>query len=402
MIRSIVRAVLIILGVLVVAAVLYQCVSTSSLTQTQSSAPLSVNSIVPKSWTVLTDEGVSCDFDGDGAAESMVVFRYDSSTYGPQDSLAHSQIGGVIYDSQVNRVPGSPGEQSPSRPALLIPYSLLPDVYSGKGQGYLGEGDEQVYLYKVGGSQTCASPEFAVLGTATGTLPSSQPAFLSVFRWEGESTGYAGVHYVGNARVAIEDPSKPILAFQTYNRLNDRSVLCSVQSYSRPAGTREDVVPPTIDFTEDAASYTIDFCFNAPGDPYHPEGVVVALLRADNPSSPDDPTPTGNSFLTPAAQQELPPELASLASPNRAPIPVLSVNVPGSVAPAQGEGQPCVPAQTVATASPQWWCGRERARVETEILLSGQRRQALWTLISMASSATTSSVHWRVENVELR
>lgn len=412
MIRSIIRTVLIILVFLFLVFLLWRFVSGTPFPGAQSNVPLDVKSIVPKSWTVLTDKGVVCDFDEDGAAEWLVMFRYDTSGYGPQDSLTHGEIGGVVYDSQVNRVPQSPGAQSPSRPALLIPYPLLPDVYAGKGQGYLGEADVRTHLYQLAGSKTCSSSEFAVLGTTSGTLPGAQAAFLSLFRWDGDAVGYSGVHYVGNARIAIDDPAKPIVHFQTYNRLNDRSVLCAVQAYSRPVATGEGAVPQTIQFTEDAAAYTIDFCFNAPGDPFYPEGVVVAFLRGRNPSSPDDPTPTGESFLTQDALDALPPELALLASANRLPIPILSVSNPGTLAPGPAEGRPCTAAQagvnqqagtpSGVTATPQWWCGRERASVETEILLDGQRRQVHWSLISMASSSTTSGLHWRVDNLELR
>ena len=44
--------------------------------EAQSTLPPSVQRLVPPSWDVITDQ--TCDFDGDGQDEWLVVYHYDS------------------------------------------------------------------------------------------------------------------------------------------------------------------------------------------------------------------------------------------------------------------------------------------------------------------------------------
>ncbi len=91
-------------------------------------------SIIPADWAVQTGMGpAQCDFDGDGEQEQLLVYTYDPTTV-----ENHSLVGAVIFDSQVNRVPQEPSDESPYRPAILVPYKLLPDIYPEKGQGFPG------------------------------------------------------------------------------------------------------------------------------------------------------------------------------------------------------------------------------------------------------------------------
>ena len=113
-------------------------------TPTSGSVNVDLADTLPDSWFVISgDWPDQCDFDRDGENEQLVVYRYDPpATPGPSSTAG--LIGAVIFDSQVNRVPQEPSVESPSRPAFLIPYKLLPDIYADKGQGYLGEADIQV------------------------------------------------------------------------------------------------------------------------------------------------------------------------------------------------------------------------------------------------------------------
>jgi hypothetical protein len=214
---------------------------------------------------------------------------------------------------------------------------------------------------------------------------------------------------VGNARIQIGSdgtvPTTGITDFTTYNRLNDRNVLCAVQPYRRlvPEGGSALVDAP-LEFQTQVLGFTIDFCFGAPDDPFYPEGVVVALLRGQNPTAAG--SPTGASYLTSEAKISLPDLLTSLGEEQRAAFSVLTVTNPGTLGAIPAAGYPC-PVQDIAatpasTPSDGWWCAREMAQVLTEVMIGGQRRHVLWTLISMANQQTIEDVLWRVERVELQ
>ncbi len=368
----------------------------------QAGLPVDLQNVIPTGWVLLPNQPDVCDYDGDGADEWLILYRYDSTRvkapYQAADqTVARGPIGGAIYDAQVNYVPQDPAIQSPYRPAFLIPYKLLPDFYTGKGQGYLGEGSVKVIKYTTSQDRNrCTAEEIYILGYEDGPLPTR----LSVFRWQDESVGYAGLHFVGNARIAVDlgaGAGQPIQRVTTFNRLdNHRSLLCEVRQFSRQSSGAN-----ALDFAEESDAYTIDFCFNAPDDPEYPEGVVVALLRGNRPANPANmPGLIGKDYLL--GGTSLPGEMGD---PAQKPIRILSVTNQGTVAVHPEQGYLCPESQvgTAATKTPEttWWCGREQAEVITEIVLSGQTRRALWRLISVANEQVNTDIHWRVAAVAL-
>jgi hypothetical protein len=367
--------------------------------QTTNTLPVDLQKVIPSSWTLLPNQPEICDYDGDGEAEWLILFRYDTTKvqvpYQPKGTTVQAgPIGGVIYDAQVNYVPQEPGNRSPYRPALLIPYMLLPDFYPGKGQGYLGESSVTLAQYPASTkSDQCATAELYVLGYDNGSLP----ARLSAFRWRGKSTGYAVAHFIGNARISADlspDNSKPLSQITTYDRLdNHRSLLCEVKRFDRQGE------PADLSFPEAPDAYTIDFCFDAPDDPYYPEGVVVALLRGNKPENAQNlPAPMGESYLM--AGVTLP---AELGNPSQTPVRILSVVNQGSVETLPAQSKPC-PQQSAATPSSViWWCGTDQAEVLTEVVLhQGQTQRVLWRLVSVANDQANADTHWRVSEVRLQ
>ncbi len=367
----------------------------------ETSVPVDLKNVIPGSWVVQTEMGPQeCDFDRDGEKERLVVYRYDAPATAAPGSNA-GLIGAVIFDSQVNRVPQEPSVESPYRPAVLVPYKLLPDIYTQKGQGYLGETNAKV-IPAPGGKDGCLSKEIVVLGTTTGNSNMKAPNFLSIFRWEGEKVGYTGVHYTGNERIEIATTdTNAVKSFITYDRLDDRSALCKVQPYVRylPQGSAPDIdlLDTALDFRPLVLDFTISFCSGIPADPYYPEGVVAALLRGGNPGKP---TPMGSSFLTQAGIETLPESLQSLKNAQRDRFPILSITNPGTLGDAPQQGYLC-PGLTLNAEDPQWWCAREQVRVITDILVNGQSRQVIWTLISVANDQVVDDVHWRINHVEM-
>ncbi len=370
-----------------------------TLTPQQPQIPIDLRDLIPTEWKLLDKQPQQCDLDNDGEPEWLVLYRYDTTKtanlYATSESyFFHSPIGGVVYDPQVNRVPQALGNISPYRPALLVPYKLLPDFYTDKGQGYLGENDVKFYPYapeKDDSKETarkCYAEELYFLGYSYLPLPTR----LSIFRWAGREVGYQGVHFVGDAHVDapnILEPTTPITTVTTYNRLaNHRSVLCEVKVFERKGALNFELVEE---------KYTIDFCFGIPVDPFYPEAVLVALLRGGKPAGQG---PTGGSFLT---------ENADVASPLRerlntasnAPLQILSVTNQGAVLAHPERGFRCPEGMLQNPGNEQWWCGNEEAFVQAVVVLDGEPRRVTAHLISVANERVTANVHWRVIRLAL-
>jgi hypothetical protein len=397
--KSVGRTVLIIIVIGIALLLLWSCVRQSlegRQASTGASVQVDLSEIVPESWRV--ESSVICNFDDDAEEERLVVYRYDApATPGP--SLTAGLIGAVIFDSQVNRVPQEPSVESPYRPAFLVPYKLLPDIYTNKGQGYLGETSIQVTPVPGEEGNGCLGKEIVVKGTAADNSNMDAPNFLSIFRWEGEKVGYSGVHFTGDARIQIAPlEAGAITGFTTYDRLNDRSALCAAQPYVRLVAESGDPPNTPLEFRTQDLEFTIDFCYGMPADPYYPEGVVAALLRGGNPPAT---TPTGNSFLTAAGKATLPGQLSVLQQSDRKQVfSILAITNPGTLGVAPEQGYPC-PGMATPAPGGDWWCAREQVRVITDILVGGQPRQVVWTLITVANELVVDDVHWRVNHVEM-
>ena len=361
--------------------------------------PVDLKKIIPASWTLLASQSQPCDFDGDKEDEWLLLYSYDPTSVldvysASNKSVERRLIGGAIYDAQVNRIPQEPGNISPYRPALLAPYKLLPDFYTGKGQGFLGETDVVFRSYPPvqKNATNCQAEELYFLGYSYEPLPTR----LSIFRWNSREVGYEGVHFVGNAHVDAPDTlnaTQPITEVMTYNHLdNHRSLLCAVKRFQRPTGAK------TLEFPEDTTQFTIDFCYGKPSDPIYPEAVLVALLRGGKP--PAVGSPTGASFLTKNA--ELASELSALRTNTPPQLRILSLTNQGTVAPFPGMGRKCEANEVEFADDINWWCATEEAYVEAEVVIGDGIFRAVAYLISIANDQVTASVHWRVTSMTLQ
>ena len=409
---SLLRIVIIVLAVIVLVLLLYAAVQRRVALPGKTSLPVDLQTIIPSTWSPIGGQYKQCDFDGDGETEYLVIYRYDPPAGAtglapnvptPPVVAGRSLIGGVIYDTQANRVPQSPGTVAPFRPAFLVPYRLLPDMYGGKAQGYLGEDAVTVQLLPGTANNTCQAKEIVISGTSHDALTTN----LTIFRWAGDTVGYIDAYFQGSARVQayaaghVVDATKPTVEVLVYNQLNQRSRLCSVQRYQRYYDTNnKDQLPPGLDFAEIKTDFTIDFCYGSPKDPAYPEGVVMALLRGQNPETN---TPTGVSFFISGAI--VPAELGGLTNAQRVPVRVLSVGSPGSLglSPAQGTQFLYSDTRTPSPTPQVWWQSADTVPVDTEIVMpDGQTRQVRWSLVSMANERANGDLHWRITQVELR
>jgi hypothetical protein len=375
--------------------------------------PLDLQQFIPAGWTVQAEPRLECNFDDDPDLEQLLIYRYNPTTLqNPLEkagtTVTYSPFGGVIFDTQTSSLQPQPNPPGAYRPSNIVPYLLLPDFYPGKGEGYLGETSVQIrYAPTPQEGATCATSEINIFGFTNGPLPTR----LSVLAWAGRDSGYQGSHFVGNARVEsdiLPQGGNKITRVTTYNRLlNHRSILCDVNGYVRPSLSQ-------LAFISDASLRTIDFCFGTPSEPVYPEGIVVALLRGQNSGSG---TPS-NYLLNDATY---PAEL-DLKNPARKPNNIVSVGNPSWVTPIAIQGDWCTAAQVgtpLAAAAPSssspitatstsvpspsggLWCGRERVRIETRIILNGQPRDLGWVLISVRPDVPGGGIYWRVQEVEM-
>lgn len=400
---SIIFTIVLIALVAILALLLRQRGLPGSPASQQAQIPIELRNIIPSSWQLLDKQPQPCNLDDDLADEWLVLYRYDTTevpnAYAARESkVPHSPIGGIVYDAQVNRVPQAPNNIASYRPALLMPYKLLPDFYTDKGQGYLGESDVKFHPYassQPGGRTTttqCRAEELYFLGYSYLPLPTR----LSIFRWRSPQLGYQGIHFVGDAHVDAENVtagSKPVTKVTTYNRLaNHRSLLCEVKRFERQGELVE------LNFREKTAEFTIDFCFGTPNDPVYPEAALIALLRGANPQA--DGSPTGNSFLVKNARLDL--RLEVLRTAERQPLRIVSVINQGSVSPTAGQGMECSADMLQSPGKAKWWCNDE-AVVWAAIIFSGESepRWVVARLISIANDQVTAGVHWRVRSLTL-
>ena len=362
--------------------------------------PYDLQALIPPSWTVQAQPQVQCDFDGDSELEMLLIYTYNSTTVpnpqppAPPDknaktpaTVAFTPYGGVIYDTQPGSLKPQPDNPGPYRTSNFVPYKLLPDYYAGKGQGYLGEsGVNVLFAPAIKSGAGCTTSDINIYGYSGGQLPTR----LSVFRWAGTDAGYQDAHFPGDARVeATTAASGQITRVVTYNRLqNHRSVLCEVAGNVRP---NMDVVT----FIPDASLQTIDFCFSPPDDPVYPEGVVVAVLR----SAPQPTNPQSPRYILSNAQID--PELQSLSDPKHDPLNIIALGNPSSVISVPKRGAPCTSEQISTAGSDQLWCDRQRARIETRIMLDGVPRDAVWIIMSVEPNVSNATLYWRVSQIEL-
>ncbi|MCU0503973.1 MAG: hypothetical protein MUC51_19820, partial [Anaerolineae bacterium] len=259
-----VRIVVIILVSLAAVLILYSCLQGRLPSTRNAELPVDLQTIIPSTWTVMPDKYKLCDFDADGENEYLIIYSYDPAAVPAAlpatpvppavPVVGRSLIGGVIYDTQVNRVPQAPGVQSPYRPAFLIPYKLLPDMYGGKGQGYLGQNSVTVNLAPAPANNApCQAKEIMVFGTSYDAPPTN----LSIFRWAGDSIGYIAAYFQGDTRLQAygpngsTQPTAYVVDVYTYSTLNQRSLLCSVQHYRRGYDPQNpNVMPPGLEFFE--------------------------------------------------------------------------------------------------------------------------------------------------------
>jgi len=353
--------------------------------------PLEVQRLIPSAWSIVPGKNLTCDFDGDGENEWLVVYSYDQGdVQAPGQSKAgpvsRTLIGGVIYDAKLDLNAPVDGGQYP--PTSITPYRLLPDFSSGKGQGYLGESDVKLILFPAEKDGKCSPDEIAFLGYSNGEQ--SLPTRLSIFRWAGEGIGYRAAYFSGNARVDVPgalDGSQSISQITTYNRLNDRSRMCESRAFQRGGD------PLDMSFVEDQQAFTADFCFGAPPDPTYPEGVVVAFLRGYVPRTANKNAriPPGDNYLLDTAH--LPTGLALPAN-------IFSFTNNAAATPGADGGHSCT--KEYGSAGQDWWCGRQLTEVTTEVPVAGVVRQVVWNLISVARNDVVDDVHWRVTDVGLK
>lgn len=289
--------------------------------QGSAQAPADLTAYLPADWKPATDSSGASGFqqiniDGDKDIEWLYFFHYDS-----KEGASNGPVGGIIYDAQ---------RSDPAPPAaVFVPYRLLPDWRTGKGQGYLGDNTVQWSVVKINPLDgDDALKELVVVGFGPGNVPTR----LSLIRWLGEGTGYGVTHFQGDYQVQSlpEGRAADALIEQvvTFSRLNDRSRLCEKVVQTRSGNSTS--------FT--ATLPTVVFCTGVPEQPTYPEAVVLAWLETED----DALLASGAKASVQAAVPQKPSRVIALsypgvATPSSQPGVVSTMIVVSTIETASGE-----------------------------------------------------------------
>ncbi|MCB0253002.1 MAG: hypothetical protein H6649_02980 [Caldilineae bacterium] len=315
---------------------------------------------LPDDWTPMTEPANVNGFqeisiDGDEADEYLLFFYYDS-----QDGATNGPIGGIIYDGQDDTAIYDPDTviPMPMQPlAFFVPYRLLPDWTTGKGQGYLG--DKSVNWEVTPEDQiTGFEAELVVQGIGTNGATTR----LSLFRWLGPKNGYGVTYFQGSYSITMPDwtagQDQRINTVVTLEAFNDRSKLCNQTYWTRQGTSAQFFASPS----------NITFCLDAiPAQPTYPEAVVLAWLKDQNPEF----------ALTPDAQAEL-----LLVVPNP-PEQIVSLDYPGT-----------------ATVTGTGNTTKSTMTVESTIVQGGVQRVVKWQLREVMAAEGGGTTRWRIELAE--
>ena len=306
--------------------------------------------MTPMTEPATVDGFQQISIDGDEAQEYLLFYYYDS-----QDEATNGPIGGIIYDGQDNTAIYDPDTviPMPMQPlAFFVPYRLLPDWTTGKGQGYLGD-SSVTWEVTPADPNTGFEAELVVQGAGTG--PTTR---LSLFHWLGPKNGYGVTYFQGSYSITMpdwtSDKDQRIDQVNTLEAFNDRSKLCSQTIWTRQGASAQ--------FT--ASPQNVAFCLGAvPAQPTYPEAVVLAWLKEQNP----------DFALTPDTQ-----ELLKMVVPNP-PEQIVSLNYPGT-ATVTGTGN-----STESTME-----------VETTIVQDGVQQTVKWQLREVIAAEGGGTTRWRI------
>jgi hypothetical protein len=221
--------------------------------------PFDLQAVLPKDWAPIGSLR-EINIDGDADTEWLLLFRYNAVKAGYK---MVGPIGGVIFDPQ---------KTGPSATVVLKPYLLLPDLGTGKGQGYLGERDIQLKTYDIVDESGNKATELAVFGYGAETL---FPTQLTIFRWDKAQQLYQTIEpspFIGNGGIDVDAPADkpgPIMRVGVKQRTNDRSLLSESVVYRRQGQS----------YQEQKNEYGLDFTYGIPDNPFYPEATVLAYQQ---------------------------------------------------------------------------------------------------------------------------
>lgn len=267
----------------------------------QGEVPFDIKRIIPPEW-IPTGPLTEINVDEDEEPEWLLFYRYDLSGARREQRNYAGPIGGVVFDQQIDRTTGL---------SFLAQHDLLPDIRSGKGQGFLGERECRAKTYDTNGDGTPDSNELAVFGLGYG--PSS-PVYLSIFQREPDPTqGYRFRlvrQFYGDGGITVEpaiDQPSALQKVSVLTRLNDRSLISK-----RTVFVRRTDEAGAVQYEQDLSRSSLQFTYGIPENPYYPEAAVLAYYALMNSGNRTQ----AEQFLMPA--DERPAYLARVREANLA------------------------------------------------------------------------------------
>jgi hypothetical protein len=251
--------------------------------------PFDMRRIIPKEWVPM-GELIEINVDQDENTEWLLFYRYDLSQERKESKNYAGPIGGVIFDRQIDKTTGV---------SVLARHDLLPEIRTGKGQGFLGENKCEVKPYDASGDGKSDNGDLAVLGYGYG--PSS-PSYLSIFhRKDDVDQGYkfqlAGYfHGDGGIRMepAIGQPNA-LRKVIVNTRLNERSLISK-----RAVFIRQDDIDGNVQYKLNNSENSLVFTYGIPENPYYPEAAVLAYYHLMNAGKGSE----ADRFLLPSQERE--------------------------------------------------------------------------------------------------
>ncbi|RIK44525.1 MAG: hypothetical protein DCC55_02345 [Chloroflexi bacterium] len=242
----------------------------------QATLTLDLTDFLPPDWQPV-GQLQTINIDDDDASEYLLLYTYDhSGGVGP--------VGALILDPQSEAVVTDENERLAIRPSsFLNPYPILPNYWTGSGQGFIAAPDQrdavvvtQVAYTGAGFDATPARPDLLILRGGD--------TYLTFVWWRSVNEGYGVAQlyapggFEGVDWAAWQRAPAPILSIVSTVPLHDRNLFCRKVRHDLVEAETFDpaAYQQAIRFTE--TDLGLHFCHGPPAHPFYPEGVVLAYL----------------------------------------------------------------------------------------------------------------------------
>jgi hypothetical protein len=247
-----------------------------ALGSSPSQVTLDLTPFLPPEWTPV-GALQEINIDQDATVEYLMLYTYDQSGgVGP--------VGAMILDPQTETIVTEGGGLARGRPTgFPNPYAVLPNYWSGAGQGFIAAPGQQdsiavhqvAYVPITEGDQP-VRPDTLILRGGNNYLTFAW--WKNVIDGYGVSQIYAPGGFEGIDWTTWQDQPAPIFSITASAPLNNRSLFCRKTRYDLAEPVEIDPLAYRQAIHYLAGDLGLHFCHGSPAHPFYPEGVVLAYL----------------------------------------------------------------------------------------------------------------------------